>query len=183
MQRYAHAAHQPLVEHPLVPLLQVKATLKYGDLLQPPDMVSSTAFDRDDEYFATAGVSRRIKARVVTCTPVTSAYGRVAHRLPAGYIKPCIRVTLSCLCVPNAFPRLESTGAQHFVIPRLPLGHSNTSCRELCLPWRRQDPTLRRRCLERAFEDLPRFLALLQHHRADPPLRLFAAGVRLRQCA
>ena len=40
----------------------MKATLKYGDLLQPPDMVSSTAFDRDDEYFATAGVSRRIKA-------------------------------------------------------------------------------------------------------------------------
>ena len=41
--------------------IQVKATLKYGDLLQPPDMVSSAAFDRDDEYFATAGVSRRIK--------------------------------------------------------------------------------------------------------------------------
>ena len=50
-----------------VPLLQVKATLKYGDLLQPPDMVSSTAFDRDDEYFATAGVSRRIKACCCSC--------------------------------------------------------------------------------------------------------------------
>ena len=39
------------------------ATLRFGDVLQAADMVCSTAFDRDDEFFATAGVSRRIKAR------------------------------------------------------------------------------------------------------------------------
>ncbi len=53
----------------------MKATLKYGDLLQPPDMVSSTAFDRDDEYFATAGVSRRIKACCCFC--VRLAFGMI----------------------------------------------------------------------------------------------------------
>lgn len=42
---------------------QVTATLRFGDVLQAADMVCSTAFDRDDEFFATAGVSRRIKAR------------------------------------------------------------------------------------------------------------------------
>ena len=41
--------------------LQVKATLKYGDLMGEGDMVCSAAFDRDDEFFATAGVSKRIK--------------------------------------------------------------------------------------------------------------------------
>ncbi len=39
------------------------ANLKYGDGLAAPDMVCSTAFDRDDEFFATAGVSRRVKVR------------------------------------------------------------------------------------------------------------------------
>jgi hypothetical protein len=42
---------------------QVTATLRFGDVLQAADMVCSTAFDRDDDFFATAGVSRRIKAR------------------------------------------------------------------------------------------------------------------------
>lgn len=41
--------------------MQVKAELKYSDLLTVPDMVCSTAFDRDDEFFATAGVYRRVK--------------------------------------------------------------------------------------------------------------------------
>jgi protein suppressor of PHYA-105 1 len=40
---------------------RVVAHLKYGDGLAAPDMVCSTAFDRDDEFFATAGVSRRVK--------------------------------------------------------------------------------------------------------------------------
>lgn len=42
-------------------LLQVKAELNYSDLISVPDMVCSTAFDRDDEFFATAGVYRRVK--------------------------------------------------------------------------------------------------------------------------
>eukprot|EP00891_Asterochloris_glomerata_P004417 jgi/Astpho2/4417/fgenesh1_pm.00067_%23_4_t len=41
--------------------LKVNATLNYAELLTSSDMVCSTAFDRDDEFFATAGVSRRIK--------------------------------------------------------------------------------------------------------------------------
>ena len=41
--------------------VQVRAAMRYGDLLSSADMVCSTAFDRDDEFFATAGVSRRIK--------------------------------------------------------------------------------------------------------------------------
>lgn len=40
---------------------QVKAELNYSDLLTVTDMVCSTAFDRDDEFFATAGVFRRVK--------------------------------------------------------------------------------------------------------------------------
>ena len=39
----------------------MKATLQYGDLLQTADMLCSISFDRDDEFFATAGVLRRIK--------------------------------------------------------------------------------------------------------------------------
>ncbi|KAL3155957.1 hypothetical protein ABBQ32_012949 [Trebouxia sp. C0010 RCD-2024] len=41
--------------------LKVKAELNYSDLLTVTDMVCSTAFDRDDEFFATAGVFRRVK--------------------------------------------------------------------------------------------------------------------------
>ena len=40
---------------------QVNAELNYSDLLTVTDMVCSTAFDRDDEFFATAGVFRRVK--------------------------------------------------------------------------------------------------------------------------
>ena len=52
---------------------QVTATLRFGDVLQAADMVCSTAFDRDDDFFATAGVSRRIKAR--RRAPVAPAAG------------------------------------------------------------------------------------------------------------
>ncbi|KAJ7534145.1 hypothetical protein O6H91_13G081800 [Diphasiastrum complanatum] len=40
---------------------KVKACLKHGDLLNTANMVCSLSFDRDEEYFATAGVSKRIK--------------------------------------------------------------------------------------------------------------------------
>ena len=45
----------------LYALLQVKATVQNGDLMHAADMLCSISFDRDDEFFATAGVSRRIK--------------------------------------------------------------------------------------------------------------------------
>ncbi|PWA54362.1 hypothetical protein CTI12_AA436400 [Artemisia annua] len=41
--------------------LRVVAELKHGDLFNSANIVSSIEFDRDDELFATAGVSRRIK--------------------------------------------------------------------------------------------------------------------------
>lgn len=44
----------------------MKATLQYGDMLHSADMLCSISFDRDDEYFATAGVSRRIKVRTAS---------------------------------------------------------------------------------------------------------------------
>ncbi|GFP98960.1 E3 ubiquitin-protein ligase cop1 [Phtheirospermum japonicum] len=41
--------------------MRVVAELRHGDLFHPANIVSSIEFDRDDELFATAGVSRRIK--------------------------------------------------------------------------------------------------------------------------
>ncbi|KAN0021792.1 hypothetical protein ACTFIU_003937 [Dictyostelium citrinum] len=40
---------------------KVLATLKYGDLFNTSSIVSSIEFDRDEEYFATAGVTKKIK--------------------------------------------------------------------------------------------------------------------------
>ncbi|XVE50247.1 hypothetical protein DITRI_Ditri01bG0146700 [Diplodiscus trichospermus] len=41
--------------------LKVKADLKQGDLLSSSNLVCSISFDRDAEYFATAGVNKKIK--------------------------------------------------------------------------------------------------------------------------
>ncbi|GAY35298.1 hypothetical protein CUMW_015450 [Citrus unshiu] len=41
--------------------LRVIAELRHGDLFHAANIISSIEFDRDDELFATAGVSRRIK--------------------------------------------------------------------------------------------------------------------------
>ncbi|XP_010545835.1 PREDICTED: protein SPA1-RELATED 3 isoform X2 [Tarenaya hassleriana] len=41
--------------------LRVKADLKQGDLLNSSNLVCSIAFDRDGEFFATAGVNKKIK--------------------------------------------------------------------------------------------------------------------------
>ncbi|KAJ4893679.1 SPA1-related 3 [Raphanus sativus] len=41
--------------------LRVKADLKQGDLLNSTNLVCSLAFDRDGEFFATAGVNKKIK--------------------------------------------------------------------------------------------------------------------------
>jgi E3 ubiquitin-protein ligase RFWD2 len=37
------------------------STLRYGDIFNASSIVSSIEFDRDDEYFATAGVTKKIK--------------------------------------------------------------------------------------------------------------------------
>jgi WD40 repeat protein len=39
----------------------VKADLKQGDLLNSSNLVCSLSFDRDGEFFATAGVNKKIK--------------------------------------------------------------------------------------------------------------------------
>jgi hypothetical protein len=49
-------------------LSQVKATVQNGDLMHSADMLCSISFDRDDEFFATAGVSRRIKVGILRTT-------------------------------------------------------------------------------------------------------------------
>ncbi|KAJ9686309.1 hypothetical protein PVL29_015283 [Vitis rotundifolia] len=41
--------------------LKVRADLKQGDLLNSPNLVCSLSFDRDREFFATAGVNKKIK--------------------------------------------------------------------------------------------------------------------------
>ncbi|KAA8523907.1 hypothetical protein F0562_010330 [Nyssa sinensis] len=41
--------------------LKVKADLKQGDLLNPSNLVCSLSFDRDGEFFASAGVNKKIK--------------------------------------------------------------------------------------------------------------------------
>lgn len=41
--------------------LRVKANLKQGDLLNSSNLVCSLSFDRDGEFFATAGVNKKIK--------------------------------------------------------------------------------------------------------------------------
>lgn len=41
--------------------LKVKADLKQGDLLNSSNLVCSLSFDRDGEFFATAGVNKKIK--------------------------------------------------------------------------------------------------------------------------
>eukprot|EP00250_Pteridium_aquilinum_P017524 c23672_g2_i1 orf=848-4168(-) len=46
----------------------VKATLLHGNLMNTSNMVCSLSFDRDQEYFATAGICRRI--RVFDCDAV-----------------------------------------------------------------------------------------------------------------
>jgi hypothetical protein len=69
--------------HPKPRLLfhcRVVAHLRYGDGLASPEMVCSTAFDRDDEFFATAGVSRHVKVRPLCCRCMRPLVQRMAAR-------------------------------------------------------------------------------------------------------
>ncbi|RXH83159.1 hypothetical protein DVH24_003657 [Malus domestica] len=50
--------------------LKVKADLKQGDLLNTSNLVCSLSFDRDGEFFATAGVNKKIK--VFECDTITN---------------------------------------------------------------------------------------------------------------
>ncbi|KAF9918491.1 coatomer subunit alpha [Lobosporangium transversale] len=50
-------------------------TLRYGDIFNASSIVSSIEFDRDDEYFATAGVTRKIKIFEYGCIEKTGLAG------------------------------------------------------------------------------------------------------------
>ncbi|XP_024363283.1 protein SPA1-RELATED 3 isoform X2 [Physcomitrium patens] len=71
---------------------EVKATLRHGDLLNTANMVCSLSFDRDEEYFATAGVCKRIK--VFECDTILNEHVDIHY--PVVEI-PC-RSKLSSVC-------------------------------------------------------------------------------------
>ncbi|KAF9116690.1 coatomer subunit alpha [Mortierella sp. AM989] len=50
-------------------------TLRYGDIFNTSSIVSSIEFDRDDEYFATAGVTKKIKIFEYGCIEKTGLAG------------------------------------------------------------------------------------------------------------
>ncbi|KAK3814122.1 MAG: WD40-repeat-containing domain protein [Benniella sp.] len=50
-------------------------TLRYGDIFNTSSIVSSIEFDRDDEYFATAGVTKKIKIFEYGCIEKTGFAG------------------------------------------------------------------------------------------------------------
>jgi E3 ubiquitin-protein ligase RFWD2 len=71
--------------------LRVIAELRHGDIFHSANIVSSIEFDRDDELFATAGVSRRIK--VFDFSSVVNEPGEV--HCPV--VEMSTRSKLSCL--------------------------------------------------------------------------------------
>lgn len=72
--------------------LRVIAELRHGDIFHSANIVSSIEFDRDDEFFATAGVSRRIKV---------FDFSSVVNEEPADVHCPVVEMStrskLSCL--------------------------------------------------------------------------------------
>ncbi|XP_020520321.1 protein SPA1-RELATED 4 isoform X2 [Amborella trichopoda] len=50
-----------LCKYALFSKFKVRATLRNGDLLNSANVICSLSFDRDEEYFASAGVSKKIK--------------------------------------------------------------------------------------------------------------------------
>jgi len=71
---------------------EVKATLRHGDLLNTANMVCSLSFDRDEEYFATAGVCKRIK--VFECETILNEHVDIHYPVVE---LPC-RSKLSSVC-------------------------------------------------------------------------------------
>lgn len=71
---------------------RVKAELKQGDLLNPSNLVCSLGFDRDGEYFATAGVNKKIK--VFECNTILSEDRDIHYPV----VEMACRSKLSSLC-------------------------------------------------------------------------------------
>lgn len=70
--------------------------MQNGNTMHAADMLCSISFDRDDEYFATAGVSRRIKVAL-------------ALLLLGGFLVPCLEG-----CEIYYLVRMRSTLLWHF---------------------------------------------------------------------
>ncbi|XWS09999.1 hypothetical protein CRYUN_Cryun39dG0038100 [Craigia yunnanensis] len=72
--------------------LKVKADLKQGDLLNSSNLVCSLSFDRDAEFFATAGVNKRIK--VFECDAIINENRDIHYPV----VEMASRSKLSCIC-------------------------------------------------------------------------------------
>ncbi|XP_024545319.1 protein SPA1-RELATED 4 [Selaginella moellendorffii] len=71
---------------------EVKATLRHGDLLNTANMVCSLSFDRDEEFFATAGVCKKIK--VFECDTVLNEHVDIHYPV----VEMASRSKLSNIC-------------------------------------------------------------------------------------
>ncbi|KAK8589058.1 hypothetical protein V6N13_087936 [Hibiscus sabdariffa] len=72
--------------------LKVKANLKQGDLLNSSNLVCSLGFDRDSEFFATAGVNKKIK--VFECDAVINQNRDIHYPV----VEMASRSKLSSIC-------------------------------------------------------------------------------------
>ncbi|KAF9590012.1 hypothetical protein IFM89_030162 [Coptis chinensis] len=72
--------------------LEVKADLKQGDLLNSSNLVCSLSFDRDKEFFATAGVNKKIK--VFECDMILSENRDIHYPV----VEMASRSKLSSIC-------------------------------------------------------------------------------------
>ncbi|MBA0687542.1 hypothetical protein Goari_015070 [Gossypium aridum] len=72
--------------------LKVKANLKQGDLLNSSNLVCSLGFDRDAEFFATAGVNKKIK--VFECDAVINQNRDIHYPV----VEMASRSKLSSIC-------------------------------------------------------------------------------------
>lgn len=72
--------------------LKVRADLMQGDLLNPRNLVCSMGFDRDKEFFATAGVNKKIK--IFECNTILNG-DRDIHYPVAEMINAS---KISCIC-------------------------------------------------------------------------------------
>ncbi|XP_048498745.1 protein SPA1-RELATED 3 isoform X2 [Beta vulgaris subsp. vulgaris] len=72
--------------------MNVKADLKQGDLLNSSNLVCSVSFDRDGEFFATAGVNKKIK--VFECDAILSGDRDIHYPV----VEMACRSKLSSIC-------------------------------------------------------------------------------------
>ncbi|VVA97710.1 unnamed protein product [Arabis nemorensis] len=72
--------------------LRVKADLKQGDLLNSSNLVCALAFDRDGEFFATAGVNKKIK--IFECNSIVNNNRDIHYPV----VELASRSKLSSLC-------------------------------------------------------------------------------------